>query len=269
VNRVAICTDSSSLLAETVAASLGVEVVPVPVTLDDEPFDERVSSLDWFYERMRAGAPATTSQPSPDAFADAYARAASRGARSVLSIHLDSRISGIAASAELAAREAPVPVRVVDTRTVSYGVALCVRAAVEAAAAGGLAADAALAALRLGGAIENAFVALDSPGGRVPAVASWTVFRFAHGGSERLFDCTSLTEVEGRLAELALDTDEPLLAAVGHAGRSVEATADQLAHRLARSDHVVGVERYRVGASVGAHTGPDSFGLFWWPAAAG
>jgi fatty acid-binding protein DegV len=240
-------------------------VVPVAVTLDGEPFDERTSSLDWFYERMRAGAAATTSQPSPGEFARAYERAASRGARSVLSIHLDSRISGIASSAELAARDASVPVKVVDTRTVSYGVALCVLAAVEAAAAGGLAADAALAATRLGAVLENAFVALASPGGRVPAGASWTIFRFAHGGALRMFECVSLAEVEARLATLALEGEEPLSAAVGHAGRAVEAAANQLAHRLARSERVLAVERYRVGASVGAHTGPDSFGVFWWP----
>jgi fatty acid-binding protein DegV len=235
------------------------------VTLDGEPFDERTSSLDWFYERLRAGAVATTSQPSPAEFARAYERATARGARSVLSIHLDSRVSGIVASAELAAREAGIPVKVVDTRTVSFGVSLCVRAAVEATAGGGLVADAALAASRLGAVMENAFVALRGPGGRVPEATTWTVFRFMGGAALRMFECVSVAEAVGRMASLALDREERLSVAVGHAGRTVEAAATDLVQRLGRSERVLAVERYRVGASVGAHTGPDSFGVFWWP----
>ena len=52
---------------------------------------------------------------------------------------------------------------------------------------------------------------------------------------------------------------------MGHASTAVEGAADRLAHDLLGLDGVVEVERYRIGASIGAHTGPDSFGLFWWP----
>ena len=65
MSRIGVVTDSSALLPASVAAGLGVEVVPVPVTLGGEPFDELTSSVDWFYERLRAGAEATSSQPSP------------------------------------------------------------------------------------------------------------------------------------------------------------------------------------------------------------
>jgi hypothetical protein len=44
----------------------------------------------------------------------------------------------------------------------------------------------------------------------------------------------------------------------------MEAAGDVL-ERLLRAGGAAEVERYRVGASVGAHTGADSFGLFWWP----
>jgi fatty acid-binding protein DegV len=265
VNRVAFCTDSSSLLSAATAVRLGVEVVPVPVTLDGEPFDEGMSSLDWFYERLRAGAVATTSQPSPGDLEAAYERAASRGAQSLVSIHLDSRLSGTVASAEIAARGAPLPVTVVDTRTVSFGVALCVRAAASAAAKHGSAGDAALAASRLGARMHNAFVALGGPGGRIPVVGGWTLFRFADGAASPIWDCASEDEAVERMASLALRDGQPVSAAVGHAGRALESAADQLAHRLEETEPVVSVERYRVGASVGAHTGADSFGVFWWP----
>ena len=265
MSKVAICTDSSSLISASAAASLGVDVVPVAVTLDEEPFDELTSSLDWFYARLRAGATVTTSQPTPFDFAAAYKRAAERDAESVVSIHLDARVSGTVSAAEVAAREAPVPVRVVDTHAVSFGVALCVRAAADVAVKGGSAADAILEATRFGGQLQNAFVARGSRGGRVPTVGGWTLLRFADGISSEIWECGSTEEAVQRTMSLALHGDEPLAAAVGHAGMELEAAADRLAHALAAAERVMRVERYRVGASVGAHTGPDTFGAFWWP----
>jgi DegV family protein with EDD domain len=265
MSSVAICTDSSSLISASAAASLGVEVVPVSVLLDDEPFDELTSSLDWFYARLRAGASAKTSQPTPADFAAAFGRAAARGADTVVSIHVDARVSGTVSSAELAAREAAIPVKVVDTRTASFGVAVCVRAAAETVARGGAAADAVLEAVNLGAQLQNAFVARGSRGGRVPTVGGWSLLRFADGASTELWECGSIEEAVTRTMSLALHGHGDLAAAVGHASRELEPAADRLAHELAASDRVRRVERYRVGASVGAHTGPDTFGAFWWP----
>ena len=236
------------------------------MALDGEPFDELTSSLDWFYERMRAGAQATTSQPSPADFATVFGRVVERGAESIVSIHLDSRISGTVTSAETAAVSAELPIVIVDTRTVSFGVGLCVRAAAAALAAGGAAGDAARAASRCGAAIQNAFAVRGGPGGRVPPNEGWTVFRYQHGVATRICVCASLTEAVGELVSIAVDEGPPTSVAIGHAGREIEPAAYELARRLRSAHGVPDVERYRVGASVGAHTGADSFGLFWWPA---
>jgi fatty acid-binding protein DegV len=59
--------------------------------------------------------------------------------------------------------------------------------------------------------------------------------------------------------------DHAVSAAVGHAGASTEAAADALALSLVTLTQVVEVDRYRVRPAVGAHTGPTSFGAFWWP----
>jgi fatty acid-binding protein DegV len=213
---------------------------------------------------MRAGAEATTSQPSPAEFATVFERATERGAESIVSIHLDSRISGTVSSAETAAVSAELPVVVVDTRTVSFGVGLCVRAAAAALAAGGAAGDAARAASRCGAAIQNAFVVRAGPGGRVPPNEGWTVFRYQHGVATRISVCASLTEAVAELVRIAVDEGAPTSVAIGHAGREIEPAADELSRRLRNAHGVPDVERYRVGASVGAHTGADSFGLFWW-----
>jgi hypothetical protein len=149
MSQVAICTDSSALFPVGALDRLGITVVPIAITLDGEPFDAREDAIDDFYARLSEGARATTSQPSPGEFLEAYARIEADGATEVLSIHLDARVSGTLASAVLAAREAPLPVSVVDTRTVSFGVGVCVRAAAEAIASGASVRDAAAIVGRL------------------------------------------------------------------------------------------------------------------------
>jgi fatty acid-binding protein DegV len=265
MSAVAICTDSSALFPYGVAERLGISVVPIAITLDGEPYEERDEAIDDFYARLFDGAPVTTSQPSPGEFLEAYARAAAAGAQEVLSIHLHARISGTARSAELAAREAPIPVAVIDTKTVSFGVGLCVRAAAEALAGGGSASEGADAARSLEGTLRNVFVAHAGPRGRLPDSPRWSLLEFTAGTIEPRAACGGLDEAIEAMAARVFEEDGKSRAAVGHAGASTEAAADALAVALASMAHVVDVERYRVGAAVGAHTGALSFGAFWWP----
>jgi len=265
MSRVAICTDSSALFPDGVADCLGVTVVPIAITLDGRPFEERADTVDDFYARLRAGARVTTSQPSPGAFLAAYADAAAGGAAQALSIHLDARVSGTLRSADLAAPEAPIPVSVVDTRTVSFGVGVCVRAAVEALESGASAAEAAVAAGVAGAELRNVFVAHASPRGRLPEESGWSLLEFADGEAVPSVACQGLSAVIEVMAARVFDEEGPLRVAVGHAASSMEPAADALALSVASMPHIVDVERYRVGPAVGAHTGALSFGAFWWP----
>jgi DegV family protein with EDD domain len=268
MTEVALCTDSSALFPDGVAEQLGVTVVPIAITLDGAPYEEQPAGVDDFYARLSSGAQVTTSQPSPGAFLEAYTRAAASGVSEVLSIHLDARVSGTAGSAELAAREAPVPVTVVDTETVSFGVGLCVRAAAAAIAAGASAAEAATAAGRVGATLRNVFVAHRGPPGRLPDAAGWAVLEFTDGEAEAVGVRDTIGEaIDAMVARISAE-DRSVRAAVGHAGSSTEAAADALALSLATVVQVVEVERYRVRPAVGAHTGAHSFGAFWWPARA-
>jgi len=267
MSRVAVSTDSSALFPAGVVARLGITVVPIQITLNGDPYDGREDEIDDFYAQLAAGASVTTSQPSPGEFVGAYASAAARGAAEVLSIHLDARVSGTAASAALAASEAPIPVTVVDTGTVSFGVGACVRAAAESVAAGASTIDAVSAARQLGSKLRNVFVAAGGRGGRVGDVSGWAVLEFADGKTQPLAACGGVEEAVELMAERMGDAPGPFRAAVGHAGVVTEPAADALAQSLTRSSRVVEVERYRVGPAVGAHTGPLSFGAFWWPTA--
>jgi len=265
VSRAAVvCTDSSALLGEHDVARLGIEVVPIGIVLDGELVQADLEP-DRFYARLAAGATVATSQPSPAEFAAAYAAAAARGARSVISIHLDERVSGTAGSAEIAAREAPIPVNIVTTPTVSFGVGICARAAAEALAAGTSPRVATKLARRLGSRVRNVFVAPGAPGGRVSEPAGWAVLAFADGRTQPLATCAGLVEAVDLMVEHILASSQPIRAAVGHAAAVSEPAADDLAARLANSGSVTELERYRVGPAVGAHTGPFSFGAFWLP----
>jgi DegV family protein with EDD domain len=266
---IAICTDSSALFPAGVAEELDVTVVPISIALDGEPFDEHDERLDDFYARVSGGAEVTTSQPSPGEFLEAYEALAMRGANKIISIHLDSRTSGTVRSAELAAREAPIPVAVLDTRTVSFGVGLCVRAAAEALAHGASAAAAIDASGAVGDTLGNVFVAYAGPGGRVPNAPEWSVLEFDNGRIRPPDAPAGLEEAIDAMAGRVFAEDGQLCAAVGHAGKATEPAADALTLALESQAHVVAVERYRVGAAVGAHTGALSFGAFWWNASNG
>lgn len=235
----------------------------VPVTLGGHDFD---GPIDVFYERMRTGVVATTSQPSPGSFLEAYERSAAEGATSIVSLHLDRRVSGVALSAEIAAREASLPVLVVSLPTASYGVAMCVRAARAALAGDASPTEAAAEATRVADALGNVFATRSAPGGRIVSAApEWAVVRFDSAGAQTLSSHETAEEATAAMVRV-VRFHAPALAAVGHAAQEVEAEADRLAHDLLDAP-VSKVERYRVAPSVGAHTGPDAYGAFWWPAA--
>jgi len=114
--------------------------------------------------------------------------------------------------------------------------------------------------------VRNVFVAPGAPGGRVASPADWTVLGFVDGETWPLAACESAAEAVGVMVAQILAASRPIRVAVGHAAAVSKPAADDLAGALADSALVIELERYRVEPSVGAHTGPLSFGAFWWPA---
>jgi fatty acid-binding protein DegV len=148
---------------------------------------------------------------------------------------------------------------------VSFGVGACVRAAAEAIAAGASATEASTVARRLGSRLRNVFVA-PSAGGRIGDTPGWAVLELMEGNARPVAGCGRVEEAAELMAARIGRQHGPVRAAVGHAGAVTEPAADALASSLGGRSYVVEVERYRVGPAVGAHTGPLSFGAFWWPA---
>ena len=129
-----ILTDSASDILPAEAATLGVDVIPLNVTLEDGTVIRDGVDLtpSEYYEHM-AGCKKlpTTSQPSPELFEKFYAEAAAAGDE-VVGIFLSHELSGTYQCAKLAADLANVDnVVFVDSSNVCLGEALLVRLAVH------------------------------------------------------------------------------------------------------------------------------------------
>ena len=136
---VRIVTDSACDLTEDLVKEHDIIVVPLTIRFGDEEFeDRRQLSPDEFWVRCAGkGDLPQTAAPSPGAFVAAYQQAADEGADAILCLTLSSGVSATYASAVTAADTfSAVPVRVVDTRSLTMGQGLMVIAAAEEAASG-------------------------------------------------------------------------------------------------------------------------------------
>lgn len=119
------------------AEQWGVIVVPLDVVIGGERRQEGVDLTSAeLAAALDAGERVTTSQPAPAAFAEAYARAVESGAREIVSMHISGDLSGTVRAAQVAALTAPVPVHVVDSRSVVMGLGFAVLSAAQAARGG-------------------------------------------------------------------------------------------------------------------------------------
>ena len=122
----AIVTDSSADLPDSVLDRYGIALVPLQVMFGDTTFRDRVElKPEEFYRRLRGTAELpTTSQPTPAAFIQAF-RDARQEADEVVAVLLGSNLSGTFASAQAAIRAGGVQgVHLVDSRLASFGVGL-------------------------------------------------------------------------------------------------------------------------------------------------
>jgi DegV family protein with EDD domain len=134
-----LVTDSSCDLPVEVRDSLGITVVPLTVRFGDETFTDGVdldNAAFWSRLANSEGLPETAA-PSAGAFIDAYEALAADGAEGVVVVTLSAALSATHQSAVIAAENfSGIPVRVIDSRTVSMALGLAAIAGAEVAAEG-------------------------------------------------------------------------------------------------------------------------------------
>ena len=162
---VRVVTDSACDLMDATLIELGIGLVPLRIRFgDEELIDRQELSTKEFWSRCAASPvlPATAA-PSPGQFQEAFEGMADAGATGVVCVNLSSKMSATIESARQAARavEGRIPVRVVDSMSVTLGLGLVVTEAARAAAAGAdldavaAAAEKAAAGMKLYGAIDT------------------------------------------------------------------------------------------------------------------
>ncbi|HEY0602543.1 MAG TPA: DegV family protein [Herpetosiphonaceae bacterium] len=120
---VAVVVDSTADIPQAMREELGISVVPLTILFGNDSYLDGVEmSSDEFYKRLvSSNVHPSTSQPSPGLFAETYERLASDH-EGIISIHLSGKLSGTVRSAEQAIEMVPnVPIRVIDTGSVSLG----------------------------------------------------------------------------------------------------------------------------------------------------
>lgn len=275
----AIITDSTCDLRADELAALQVRSVPLYVN-----FQGKVHR-DWvdidpakIIAGVQAGADLpSTSQPSPEDFTKAYSAAVADGATEILTITISSGISGTFQSANLAAKEATVPVSIVDSQNASAGIAVLVRQA---------------ARMRDAGASREAIVdMLESMKRHMMVLFSVGTLEFLQKGG-RIGRAQAflggilnvrpiLTLEDGKIAPAAKARGTKK--AIAEIVERIKAHAAQhhgdlmldflhiqdasLAENLRRAIRDAGVDfgdgsLYEIGAVIAAHVGPGTFGVY-------
>jgi DegV family protein with EDD domain len=269
-----VVTDSAADLGRAVAEKFGISVVPLDVRLGDlGPDVTRTWSPDEFWRQCAdSSAFPETSAPSPGAFSAAFSEAADDGATGVLCVSLSSRLSAtyqaaVAGAADVGER---LPVRVVDSLSVTMGQGLMVVSAAEAAGSGhsldevASVVEEARAKVQVYGSLDT----LDNlrHGGRIGAAQAFfgsllsvkPIIEVRDGVVEAESRQRTRTRSLEYLASKLPEEEELDQVAVVHAAApDVGRFVDMVAGKFPRDRIFVG----HIGPVIGSHAGPRSIGV--------
>ncbi|MFC1466705.1 MAG: DegV family protein [Candidatus Brachytrichaceae bacterium NZ_4S206] len=138
---VRVVTDSTCDVPTDIVERLGITVLPMIVEVDGVAYQDGVTlTRQQFYDSLPTYATfPKTAAGSPELFANAYREARAAGADGVISVHIARTVSGVCNAAELAASDVAgegIPVRVVDSGSMTMGLGWLVITAAEMAQRG-------------------------------------------------------------------------------------------------------------------------------------
>ncbi len=271
---VVVVTDSTATLPAAVAAAHGIIVVPLQVVIGSRVYDEGAEGAtpEMVAAALKEWRPVSTSRPGPAALLETYEQAARDGATAIVSVHLSGDMSGTFESAQLAARDASIPVLPVDTRQVGVATGFAAIAAAEVVASGGSVEEAASAARARAAAASSLFY-VDTleylrRGGRIGPAAALLggalsvkpLLQIEDGKVASLEKVRTSARALARLEELAVqaageaevDVCVAHLANPERAGHLTASLAARLEENLGGREVWCG----ELGAVLGAHVGP-------------
>lgn len=280
MSRVRVITDSTAYLPNALVRSLDITVVPVQVIVAGTPFDETEDAqAQRVSDALRAWQPVTTSRPSPERFAQALQYEADERAEGVVIATLSAAMSATYESALIAAKEATIPVRVVDSRTIAMALGFAVMSGARCAEEGGSIDDVA-EVIGTVAANSHIYFYVDTMeylrrGGRVSATRAAVgqalqvkpILTVRDGSVVMHEKVRTAGKALGRLQALALQAAEDIGAvrfAVQHLGADERASHLALALRDAHPD--AEIIECPVGGVVGAHVGPGMVAVVVSPA---
>ncbi len=275
----AIITDSTSDLRAHELEELEVHRVPLYVNFQGKVHQDWIDiDPGKIVAGVAAGADLpTTSQPSPEDFTKAYDAVIAEGASEILVVTISSALSGTYQSANLAAKDASVPVSIVDSLGASAGVAVLVRQAVRMRDAG---ADRETIAKTLEGMRPHMMVLFTvgtleylQKGGRVGRAQALL------GGLLNVRPILTLEEGKIVPAGKARGTKKAIAEVVERVRAHAEAHRGELvldflhiqdqaaAEKLRQAVRDAGISfsdgrLYEIGAVIAAHVGPGTFGVY-------
>lgn len=273
---VAVLTDSAAALPVEILAAHDITVVPMWLTIADQPVREGERSLGEILGDERV----TTSGPAPGEFQDAFRTLLERDdVDAVVACTVSAEMSATYEAATVAARDVGDDVRVVDTATAAGAQALIVLAAARAAAENQSLDEVESVAERVSRTVRlvATLPTLDHlvRGGRVPAVAGWAgrhlginpLFEFSGGGIKKLRPALSAEAAHERIVSACLrsrpvDAGSALHVVAMHA--LARPVAQKLLDRVTAGVQPTSAFIGEFGSVMVVHTGPGVAGLAWW-----
>jgi DegV family protein with EDD domain len=268
---VKIVTDSSSDLTMDLIEEFDITVVPLFARFGNEIFRERIDITDeQFYDKLiNSSELPVTIQPNPQDFVDVYQNV-TKDADAVVSIHISGKLSGTLNSAYQAKDivGGSCPIELIDSEVVTVALGLVVMAAARVAKQGGNLQEV-LAAAREACAINNAYCLLDTlkyleKGGRIGkakalvgtllnvkpivSIKKGEVIPYSQARSrvKGLDQLTDIVSKAGKIKDIAV------------AYSTTKEDANALAERLSPFADNRKINVFRMGTTLGIHTGPGS-----------
>ncbi len=280
MSPIGVLTDSTAYMPPHLLAEYDIRVVPLQLHWDGETFRDGVDiTPQAFYERLaKSKSIPTTSQPSVQAFLEAYESMAERY-DGIVAVLISSGISGTVSSARTAAQQfTKAPVAVVDSRATSAAQALAALEAARTAAQGGSLEEVRAAAQGVVDRIHTFFV-VDTlkflhKGGRIGGASRYLgtalkVKPILYFDEEGKIDALERVRTKRRALQRMLDLakervgDRPVKAGVIHANALQGAQElSQAAQEALNCQEMLIVELSPV---LGTHVGPGTLGLAVYP----